>query len=50
MNDDEEFLNHKISFKELWEELFGPKGFSSTLMVEAESKTAIVYAYDDKMK
>jgi len=41
-------LNHKVSFKQLWEAIFGTNGFKHTILVHQPDSTAVVYGYDKK--
>ena len=42
-------LNHRVSFKQLWEVMFGKNGFQHTVLVHQPDSTAVVYGYDKKM-
>lgn len=41
-------LNHKVTFTELWEGIFGQDGCAHTLVIHQADSTAIVYGYDEK--
>ena len=49
INSDGLNLNHKVSFKQLWEAMFGGNGFQHTVLVHQSDSTAVVYGYDKKM-
>lgn len=49
INSDGLNLNHKVSFKQLWEAMFGKNGFQHTVLVHQPDSTAVVYGYDKKM-
>ena len=39
-------LNHRVSFKYLWEAMFGENGFQHAVLVHQPDSTAVVYGYD----
>ena len=43
-------LNHKVTFTQFWEGIFGQDGCQHTVVIHQSDSIAIVYGYDEKTK